>query len=99
MVGKNKRRSRSSTCHLKSIGVKVVDDVFKEHLPSLRYSVGLREGVQGSLSAFKAECGAPESSNVKQCVRMLATRVQMSCEGASLHLDVRDEVSLMVTQC
>lgn len=80
--------------------------MFKEPLAPLRQSVTLRERVEEALSGFKAECGVAESSNIKQCVRSLATRVHMAGGGGgggeggggadsrcSLQLDVRNNVS------
>ena len=46
-------------------------------------------------SLFKpGACGVAESSNIKQCLRTLSSRVHMSCDTSpGLHLDVRDDVS------
>ena len=72
--------------------MRLIDDVFKEPAPTLRQCVALRAAVDAALTTFKVECGVPESSNIKQCVRALASRVHMASDGAMLQLHFRDDV-------
>ena len=94
--GRSKQRAASSAGGraLKSTGVKVIDDVFKEPQPTLRQCVALRDGVDAALTAYKEQCGVADSSNLKQCIRALASRVHLSCDSATLQLHFKDDVSM-----
>ena len=59
----------------------------------LRDGTDLRDNVQVALADFKETCGQSPISNIKQCIRNLATRVQSSTEQASLRLYMKGDVS------
>ena len=60
----------------------------------LRDCTDLRDAVQVALAGFKETCGLAPFSNVKQCVRMLATRIHTLCGGATMELTMKGEVRL-----
>lgn len=61
----------------------------------LRDGTDLRDNVQVALAMFKENCGLAPISNIKQCIRMLVSRIAGSSEEASLQLIMRAEVSLI----
>ena len=86
--GKKKR----DYTNLKPIGIKTVDEAFKVAVPVLKDGTDLREAVHSALASFRENCGAAAFSNIKQCIRVLASRIQTSCEGVQLCLLMKDEV-------
>ena len=81
---------------MKTIGIKSVDETFKVAVPVLRDGTDLREAVHAALASFRENCGAAAFSNIKQCIRVLASRIQTSCDGVQLFLLMRDEVSIRI---
>ena len=69
-----------------------MDETFKVAMQPLRDSTDLRDNVQQALYEFKEHCGQAPISNIKQCIRMLAARIQGSNSDISLVLVIRDEV-------
>ncbi|XP_065653879.1 inactive phospholipase C-like protein 2 [Hydra vulgaris] len=67
-----KKKKDSTT--LKHIGMKFIDDTFKQSLQPLREAAVLRDNFQTSLALFQESCGCARTS-VKQCVRILAQRI------------------------
>ena len=59
----------------------------------LRDGADLRDGVQSTLADFKEQCGLSPIANVKQCIRLLGTRVANSAEQASLQFYMNGDVS------
>ncbi len=59
----------------------------------LRDGTDLRDNVQITLAMFREQCGLAPIANIKQCVRMLVTRISASNENASLELIVKGQVS------
>ena len=60
----------------------------------LRDGTDLRDNVQVALAVFKENCGLAPISNVKQCIRMLSTRIASSCENVTLQLIMKGEVGM-----
>lgn len=78
---------------LKTVGIKSVDETFKAATQPLREGTNLRDNVLIALSSFRENCGLGPPSNIKQCLRMLASRLQSSGENVTLQQSVKDEVS------
>ncbi|PFX30571.1 Inactive phospholipase C-like protein 1 [Stylophora pistillata] len=76
---------------MKSIGVKAVDDTFKLAIQPLRDGTDLRENVQTALGNFREICGVAPRSNLKQCLRLLASRLEGNSESIELKLVMKDE--------
>lgn len=76
---------------MKSIGVKAVDDTFKLAIQPLRDGTDLRENVQTALGNFREICGVAPRSNLKQCIRLLASRLEGNAESIELKLVMKDE--------
>ncbi|UJR21175.1 hypothetical protein I4U23_024273 [Adineta vaga] len=55
---------------------KQIDDLFKSVIQPLETAFEYRHGVEQSLSELNERCGLPGISNVKQCVRKIASRLQ-----------------------
>lgn len=87
------RRSKKAREYtsMKSIGVKAVDDTFKVAIQPLRDGTDLRENVQTSLGNFREICGVAPRSNLKQCIRLLASRLESTSELIALKLVMKDE--------
>lgn len=76
---------------MKTVGVKAVDETFKMAIQPLRDGTDLRENVQASLANFKEICGLAPRSNLKQCIRMLSSRIDTGIEPINLNLVMKDE--------
>ncbi|XP_068708108.1 inactive phospholipase C-like protein 1 [Montipora foliosa] len=76
---------------MKTVGVKAVDDTFKVAIQPLRDGTDLRENVQASLGNFREICGVAPRSNLKQCIRLLASRLCSTSEFMALKLVMKDE--------
>ena len=59
----------------------------------LRDGTDLRDNVQVAMAAFKENCGLAPISNIKQCLRMLVSRISSSCDNASLQISMKGDVS------
>ncbi|CAF1682214.1 unnamed protein product [Rotaria magnacalcarata] len=55
---------------------KQIDDLFKSAIQPLEAAFEYRHTVEQSLYGLNEMCGLPDISNVKQCVRKIATRLQ-----------------------
>ncbi|XP_060582672.1 inactive phospholipase C-like protein 2 [Ruditapes philippinarum] len=88
MSVKKTKRKRDYTS-MKAIGVKSIDETFKVAIQPLRDGTDLRDNVQTALADFKETCGLSPIANIKQCIRLLGTRVSNASESASLifHVD------------
>ena len=80
---------------LKTVGIKSVDETFKSATQPLREGTNLRDSVLVALSSFRLNCGLGQTSNIKQCLRMLASRLQSSGENVTLQQSVKDEVMVL----
>ncbi|XP_032219310.2 inactive phospholipase C-like protein 2 isoform X2 [Nematostella vectensis] len=77
---------------MKTVGVKAVDETFKNAIQPLRDGADLRENLQTSLANFKEICGVAPRSNLKQCIRLLSSRLEPGPEGTTLELVLKDEL-------
>lgn len=59
----------------------------------LRDGTDLRDNVQITLAEFKETCGLSPIANIKQCFRLMGTRLSNSTEQANLTLIMRGEVN------
>ena len=89
---KKTKRSRDYTS-MKAVGVKPIDETFKVAIAPLREGTDLRDNVQVAFAGFKEACGLAPISNIKQCIRLLATRIANSGDHATLNYVMRGEVS------
>ncbi|KAL8614071.1 hypothetical protein ACOMHN_026288 [Nucella lapillus] len=90
MSVKKIKRSRDYTS-MKALGVKPVDETFKVAIAPLREGTDLRDNVQIAFASFKEACGLAPISNIKQCIRLLATRIANSGDHATLNYVMRGE--------
>ena len=97
MSVKKTKRSRDYTS-MKAVGVKPIDETFKVAIAPLREGTDLRDNVQVAFASFKEACGLAPISNVKQCIRLLATRIANSGDHATLNYVMRGEVSSVYLQ-
>nr|KAG5699416.1 hypothetical protein BaRGS_016262 [Batillaria attramentaria] len=91
MSVKKIKRSRDYTS-MKSMGAKAIDETFKVAISPLREGTDLRDNVQVALANFKEACGLAPISNIKQCIRLLATRIANSGDAATLNYVMRGEL-------
>ncbi|CAH1787304.1 unnamed protein product, partial [Owenia fusiformis] len=89
-TSKKHKKSRDYT-NVKIVGVKCIDETFKTAVQPLRDSTDLRDHVQIALAFFKEQCGLATNTNLKQCMRILSTRVHNSQEKPTLRLRETDE--------
>ncbi|XP_060068281.1 inactive phospholipase C-like protein 2 [Ylistrum balloti] len=95
-VKKTKHKKEYTTP--KTVGVKCIDETFKTSIPPLRECTDLREDVQVALSEFKEACGLSPIANIKQCIRLLATRVSNATEQSSLSVIIKGEYPSLEAQ-
>jgi len=67
--------------------------LFQTAIQPLRDGTDLRDNVQTALADFKETCGLSPIANIKQCIRLLSTRISSSSEQGSLNLYMNGEVS------
>ncbi|KAL4224626.1 Inactive phospholipase C-like protein 2 [Mactra antiquata] len=90
MSVKKTKRKRDYTS-MKAIGVKSIDETFKVSIQPLRDGTDLRDNVQTALAEFKETCGLSPIANIKQCIRLLGTRVSNTTETGSLNFQMDGE--------
>ena len=59
-------------------------------LQHLKEATDLRENVMTSMTRFKEACGLASIANLKQCIRLLSTRLAGSSEAVALKLEFRE---------
>ncbi|XP_041365135.1 inactive phospholipase C-like protein 2 isoform X2 [Gigantopelta aegis] len=96
-LSKKTKRSRDYTS-MKSIGVKSIDETFKVAIQPLREGTDLRDNVQFALSNFKEKCGLSPIANIKQCIRLLATRIHHTVEHVTLTYIMRGDYPSLEAQ-
>ncbi|XP_071795751.1 inactive phospholipase C-like protein 2 isoform X2 [Asterias amurensis] len=94
MSVKKSKRSRDYT-HVRPVGVKTIDEVFKASLAPLKEGSELRENVQNAMTRFKEACGLASIANLKQCIRLLATRLAGSSDTVTLRLSMKDDLAFL----
>ncbi|XP_022097790.1 inactive phospholipase C-like protein 2 isoform X2 [Acanthaster planci] len=94
MSVKKSKRTRDYT-HVRPVGVKAIDEVFKASLVPLKEGSELRENVQNAMTRFKEACGLASIANLKQCIRLLATRLAGSSDTVTLRLSMREELAFL----
>ncbi|XP_077986792.1 inactive phospholipase C-like protein 2 [Glandiceps talaboti] len=91
MSVKKSRRQREYT-NLRVVGIKCIDETFKAAVQPLREATDLRDSVQTALTKFKETCGLASIANIKQCIRVLATRLQTSStDNLILLLEMKEQ--------
>ena len=76
-------------------GVNKLSCFFKASLAPLKEGSDLRENVQNAMTRFKEACGLASIANLKQCIRLLATRLAGSSDTVTLRLSMRDELAFL----
>ncbi|CAF1344581.1 unnamed protein product, partial [Adineta ricciae] len=69
-------RRKLRIASFRSVYYKQIDDLFKSVIQPLETAFEYRHGVEQSLCKLNEYCGLPGISNVKQCVRKIASRLQ-----------------------
>ncbi|PVD33909.1 hypothetical protein C0Q70_05171 [Pomacea canaliculata] len=90
MSVKKIKRSRDYAS-MKTVGVKSIDETFRVATTPLREGADLRDGVLVALANFKEACGLSAISNIKQCIRLLSTRIANSGDHATLNYVMHGE--------
>ncbi|XP_033095373.1 inactive phospholipase C-like protein 2 isoform X2 [Anneissia japonica] len=89
-VKKSKRNSHFA--RIRTVGVKNVDEHFKSAVPILEDANNLRENVQNAMIKFKEACGLASIANLKQCIRLIGSKLDNTYDAVSLHLVVREDL-------
>ncbi|XP_055899262.1 inactive phospholipase C-like protein 2 isoform X5 [Biomphalaria glabrata] len=87
---KKSKRSRESI-GMKTVGVKSIDETFKTAAQPLRDGSDLRENLHFALSTFKDACCLAPIANLKQCIRLLSSRIANSGESVTLSYTLKGE--------
>lgn len=66
--------------------------IYQNATQPLKDCTDLRDDVHIALAEFKETCGLSSIANVKQCIRLLATRVSNAAEQSSLTVTLNEEV-------
>ncbi|XP_046860493.1 inactive phospholipase C-like protein 2 isoform X2 [Xenia sp. Carnegie-2017] len=96
-TGKIKRSSLKRSkkgreyARLRTVGVAGVDETFKTAIQPILDATDLRENVQNALGRLKETCGVPARSNIKQCLRQLASRMEASSQTFNLSLSMDEK--------
>ncbi|CAF3888500.1 unnamed protein product, partial [Rotaria sp. Silwood2] len=69
-------RRKLRIASFRSVYNKQIDDLFKSVIQPLETAFEYRHSVEQSLYGLNEMCGLPDISNVKQCVRKIASRLQ-----------------------
>ncbi|CAF0929758.1 unnamed protein product [Rotaria sordida] len=69
-------RRKLRIASFRSVYNKQIDDLFKSVIQPLETAFEYRHAVEHSLHGLNEMCGLPDISNVKQCVRKIASRLQ-----------------------
>ncbi|CAF1138244.1 unnamed protein product [Adineta steineri] len=69
-------RRKLRVASFRPVSYKQVDDLFKSVVEPLETAFEYRHAVEHSLCELNERCGLPDISNVKQCVRKIASRLQ-----------------------
>ncbi|XP_038635780.1 inactive phospholipase C-like protein 2 isoform X1 [Scyliorhinus canicula] len=90
-----KAREYTST---KTIGIKVIDEVFRAATQPLREATDLRENVQNAMVSFKELCGLTPAANMKQCILTLSSWLLNSDNTVLVTLNLSEEYPSMEAQ-
>ncbi|CAF0943543.1 unnamed protein product [Didymodactylos carnosus] len=69
-------RRKTRVAAFRPVNYKQIDELFKSIVQPLEVAFELRHNVEQSLIELNVSCGLPEISNVKQCIRKIASRLQ-----------------------
>uniref|UniRef100_A0A0L8FX49 Phosphoinositide phospholipase C n=2 Tax=Octopus bimaculoides TaxID=37653 RepID=A0A0L8FX49_OCTBM len=94
---KSSRTHKQESISVKNTGIKCIDETFKSAVGPLKEGLELRDSVHNALMSFKDICGLQPIANIKQGVRLLASRVintsgdqfSMFLKGMYPHLEYR----------
>ncbi|XP_071853664.1 inactive phospholipase C-like protein 2 isoform X2 [Apostichopus japonicus] len=78
---------------MRQVGVKGIDETFKNAIAPFRESFELRDKVQSSCQSFKDSCGLASIANLKQCTRVLASRAVTA--GVKLRLNWKEDMVIL----
>ncbi|XP_032891103.1 inactive phospholipase C-like protein 2 isoform X1 [Amblyraja radiata] len=92
--GKNAREYTST----KTVGIKVIDEVFRVATQPLREAMDLRENVQNAMVSFKELCGLTPAANMKQCILTLSSWLLNSDNTVSVTLNLSEQYPSMEAQ-
>lgn len=71
-----------------------IDDLFKSVVQPLETAFEYRHSVEQSLCELNEMCGLPDISNVKQCVRKIASRLQKANLVGAVTIRNQSDVSI-----
>ncbi|KAL5007407.1 hypothetical protein ScPMuIL_016213 [Solemya velum] len=86
-----KYKKKKDYTSMKSVGIKSIDETFKVAIQPLRDGTDLRDNVQIALANFKEICGLSPIANIKQCIRLLASRVAILGDQCTLIFIYKEE--------
>lgn len=100
---KRNRTRKGESISVKNTGIKCIDETFKNAVTPLKEGLELRDNVHDALISFKDICGLQPIANIKQGVRLLASRVvnssgdqfSMTLKGTYPHLEYRGSQFLL----
>ncbi|CAL1548507.1 unnamed protein product [Lymnaea stagnalis] len=97
MSVKKTKRSKDYT-NMKTVGVKSIDETFKVAVQPLRDGTDLRDNLHLALGTFKDSCCLAPIANLKQCIRLLSSRIANSGESVSLAYAMKGEYPYLEAQ-
>nr|XP_032806859.1 inactive phospholipase C-like protein 2 isoform X2 [Petromyzon marinus] len=83
---------------MRTVGIKVVDEVFRVATQPLRDAADLRENSQVAVLAFKEVCGLPPVANLAQCMLVLCSRLLNTDGTPQVGLVLRDQMPCLDVQ-
>ncbi|CAM1332324.1 Uncharacterised protein g10843 [Pycnogonum litorale] len=86
VASKKSSVSRKMQTEIRPIGIKAIDECFKAIEPVFKESHKTRIEVDRAITELRTECGLPETANIKQCLRVIVTRLCSSHDVTDVKL-------------
>ncbi|KAG1659077.1 Inactive phospholipase C-like protein 2 [Nymphon striatum] len=86
LTAKKSTRGKRIQSEMRPIGIKSIDESFKDVEPVLAESARLRLEVDQAMANLRVECGLPETDNIQQCLRAIIKRFRNSTDVTMVKL-------------
>lgn len=83
--------SQKQPTNMRSVGLKSVDEQFKNASTLIHESIQLRKGVEKAMIDLSDECSLQESANMAQCLRVIALRLASCATVTALEIIMNEQ--------
>ncbi|GAB6030651.1 Inactive phospholipase C-like protein 2 [Chamberlinius hualienensis] len=84
--GKHQKRFRKVHSDIRGVGIKAIDDILRSVSPSIIEAEIMRNVTEMAMNDLREELGLVETANIKQCLRILITRVATSSDNITINI-------------